>query len=103
MKILIYAAGLALAIGVQPPKISVRELPPGPIPRGGCTESRSGYLGIEESAKNRFQLSREEIGEYILSRTGQGYSLSLYPQENGRIFVIARCESVDAKASRQAR
>lgn len=73
--------------------VSVRELPPEPIPRGTCTQGHSGYLGVEEPTGNRFALSDKELGEYIRSQIKKGYSVSLYPQESGRIFAIAKCES----------
>jgi len=75
----------------QSASIHVRELPPEPIPHGTCTQGHSGYLGVEVS--NRFRLSDEEIGEYVRRQLKEGYSLQLYPQESGRIFSIAACES----------
>jgi hypothetical protein len=91
--------GTATAIALAQSAISIRELPPEPIPRGVCTQSNSGYLGIEEYAKNRFELSNEQIGEYVVARIRQGYSLSLYPQASGRIFAIAQCGSAGTTAS----
>lgn len=101
VKILFYSAVAALALCAQPPVIHVRELPPEPIPKGSCSQSHSGYLGVEEYDKNRFGLSKEEVGAYVISRISQGYSLSLYPQASGRIFAIAQCESTHATGASQ--
>jgi hypothetical protein len=88
-RIVLCASGLALIVSAQ--RISVRELPPEAIPHGSCTQGHSGYLGVE--ASNRFKLSGEEIGKYVVEQLKEGYSLQLYPQESGRIFSIATCES----------
>jgi hypothetical protein len=79
-----------MSIG-QSANISVRELPPEPIPHGTCTKGHSGYLGIESSS--RFKLTEEEIGAYVVQQLKEGYSLKLYPQASGRIFAIATCEA----------
>lgn len=42
--------------------IHVRELPPESILHGTCTQSHSGYLGIEEPASNSFDLTKQEVG-----------------------------------------
>lgn len=84
---------LFATLAMMAQSIHVRELPPEMIPPGSCTESHSGYLGIEEPSKNSFDLTKQEIGNYVLARMKQGYSLSLYPQSNGRIFSIATCEA----------
>jgi hypothetical protein len=94
----IYVVGITLTIEAQQAaNISVRELPPEQIPRGTCTESFSGYLGIEGGGgeQSRFNPSEQEIGRYIAKRMRQGYSLWLYPQASGRIFSIARCEATN--------
>jgi hypothetical protein len=78
-----------------PQKISVRELPPEPIPAGTCKESYSGYLEVPENGKvkNR-DFTSQQIGDYVKKRLSEGYSLSLYPQVSGRLFVFETCESV---------
>jgi hypothetical protein len=95
MKTTILLLSVALILMAQSTTIHIRELPPESIPPGSCTQSRSGYLGVEEYHTNRFKLSKEGIGDYVLGRIDQGYSLSLYPQTSGRIFAIAQCESAE--------
>jgi hypothetical protein len=80
-------------IAQQVPRISVHELPPETIPQGTCKQGHSGYLGVEGTKYNRFDLSEKEIGEYVVKKLSEGYSLSLYPQDSGRIFSIATCEA----------
>jgi hypothetical protein len=74
------------------PKISANELPPEPIPAGACKHSYSGYLETNEHNKARdTNLTSKQIGEYVKQRLGEGYTLALYPQVSGRIFVIETC------------
>jgi hypothetical protein len=103
VKIAAFAGVLALAGSAQDVRISVREVPPEPFPTGSCTQSDSGsgYLRLEGNYTGR-NLSKEQIGGYVLSRLAQGYSVSLYPQVSGRIFAITTCESGGAKASPDA-
>jgi hypothetical protein len=103
MKTTILLLSVALMLMAQSTTVHVRELPPEPIPHGTCTQGHSGYLGVEESDRNRFTLSDNEVGEYVRSQIRQGYSLSLYPQVSGRIFAIAQCESDSANESHQSR
>lgn len=105
VKIATFAGVFVLAGSAQDVRISVREVPPEPFPPGSCTHSYSGagYLHIEGDSKEPYRLSKEQIGEYILSRLGQGYSVTLYPQASGRIFSVTNCESGSAKASVPAR
>jgi hypothetical protein len=74
------------------PKVSVSELPPEPIPVGTCKKSYSGYLEVDEhgNAKDT-NLTSKQIGNYVKQRLSEGYSLSLYPQASGRLFVIETC------------
>jgi len=77
-----------------PEKVSVAEFPPEAIPSGICKQSYSGYLEIQEHGRPKdTNLSSQQIGEYIKKRLGEGYSLSLYPQASGRLFVIESCQS----------
>lgn len=72
--------------------ISIREVPPEEIPAGNCTASTSGYLGIVAPDKSeRTDLTGQEVGEYIKKKLAEGYSVALYPQASGKIFVIATC------------
>ena len=87
---------VALMFLGQSANISVRELPPEPIPHGTCTKGHGGYLGIESSG--RFKLTEEEIGAYVVQHLKEGYSLELYPQVSGRIFSIATCQSTAAQS-----
>jgi hypothetical protein len=98
-KITVLAGLLALAGSAQDVRISVREVPPEPFPAGSCTQSNSGsgYLHLEGDSKEPYKLSKEQIGEYVLSRLGQGYSVTLYPQTSGRIFSVTTCESSSVK------
>jgi len=81
------------------PKITVKMVPPEAIPAGTCKESKSGYLGIE--GKDDAVPNEQQIGEYVKERLAQGYSVTLYPQASGRIYVIAHCEwEVEVKAAR---
>jgi hypothetical protein len=77
-----------------PEKISVTELPPEPVSAGTCQKSYSGYLEIADHKKDKkINFSSEQIGDYVKKRLAEGYSLSLYPQASGRLFIIETCES----------
>ena len=77
-----------------PEKISVTELPPESIPAGTCKESYSGYLEVPDHGKVKdTKFTSQQIGDYVKKRLGEGYSLSLYPQASGRLFVIETCQS----------
>jgi hypothetical protein len=83
-----------LAFSQEPklPKVSVSELPPEPIPAGTCKESYSGYLEIPDHGKGKnTNLSSQEIGDYVKKRLSEGYSLALYPQASGRLFIVETC------------
>jgi hypothetical protein len=74
--------------------VSVKELPPEPIPAGTCKESYSGYLEIPEHDKVKdMNFTPQQIGNYVKKRLSEGYSLSLYSQASGRLFVIETCQS----------
>jgi hypothetical protein len=89
----------ALAQTDNRPTVSIKELPPEAIPVGACTESTAGFLGVvETSGKERTQLSAEEIGKYVSKRLSEGYSIALYPQTSGRIFVTADCHPAKPRA-----
>jgi len=78
----------------QSTKISVTELPPEAIPAGTCKQSYSGYLEIPEHGKAKDKgFTSRQIGDYIKRRLSEGYSLALYPQASGRLFIIETCES----------
>jgi hypothetical protein len=85
-KILVYSALAGMLVAQQSPRVTVRELPPEPIPKGSCKDGHSGYLGVEGTKSSRFDVSEQEIGEYVVTQIRQGYSLTLYPQASGRIF-----------------
>jgi len=81
------------------PTVSVSELPPEQIPAGTCKESYSGYLEItQDGLTKNTNLSAQQIGDYVKKRLGDGYSLSLYPQASGRLFVIENCQANHANA-----
>jgi hypothetical protein len=84
-----------------PSNIYATEFPPESIPSGTCRESYSGYLEISEDGKikNR-DFTSQQIGDYVKKRLSEGYSLSLYPQASGRLFVFETCESQKAKVAR---
>jgi hypothetical protein len=76
-----------------PQKISIAEVPPEPIPAGSCKESYSGYLEISDHGKPKgMDLTPQQIGSYVKKRLNEGYSLSMYPQASGRLFVIETCQ-----------
>jgi hypothetical protein len=82
----------AVACGLSQPAITAKEVPPEAIPSGTCTESTSGFLGVVgKDKKERTKLTPQEIGEYVSKRLSEGYSVALYPQASGRIFVAADC------------
>ncbi len=88
----------ALTLSAQEPKlpqkISITELPPEPIPAGTCKASYSGYLEVQEHGKAKdVNLTSRQIGDYAKKRLSEGYSLLLYPQASGRLFIIETCES----------
>jgi|HubBroStandDraft_4_1064222.scaffolds.fasta_scaffold275914_2 hypothetical protein len=85
----------------KPPlTISVGELPPEKIPPGTCKESYSGYLEIDEHGRTKdTNLGDQEIGGYVKKRLGEGYSLALYPQASGRLFVIETCHTENSSAA----
>lgn len=74
--------------------ISVNELPPEAIPAGTCKNSYSGYLEVQEHGKPKdVDLAAQQIGDYVKKRLSEGYSLSLYPQTSGRLFIIETCQT----------
>jgi len=84
------------AVAADPPQssISVRELPPEAIPAGTCTKSVSGHLEFKNGSKTQnTNVTAKQIGEYVADRLKAGYSLAMYPQVSGRVFVIETCES----------
>jgi len=93
MKTIVFAVVIAaVAFGQAKPTVTVKEIPPEAIPAGTCTESRSGYLGIvDKDKKERTKLTDQEIGQYMSKRLAEGYSVTLYPQASGKVFVIATC------------
>lgn len=77
-----------------PKRVSVSELPPEPIPVGTCKQSYSGYLEIPARKKVKdTNFTSQEIGDYVNKRLSEGYSLSMYPQASGRLFVVETCSS----------
>lgn len=86
-------SALAFSQESKSPKVSgVAEAPPEPIPAGTCKQSYSGYLEFQEHGKAKnTNLTSQEIGNYVKKRLSEGYSLSLYPQASGRLFVIETC------------
>lgn len=77
------------------PKVSVvTELPPESIPGGNCKASYSGYLEVTDHGKTKdINFTSQQVGDYIKKRLSEGYSLSLYPQASGRLFVFEICQS----------
>lgn len=91
--VILALATATMAIPQERPTITVKELPPEAIPAGTCTESLSGYLGVEKNGKTTSTYTPKQIGDYVAKRLSQGYSVTLYPQPNGRVFAIATCQS----------
>lgn len=75
------------------PNATVKVLPPEPFPVGTCETDASGYLATTKSGETETHLTDKQLGEYVRIRLSQGYSVALYPQVSGKIFVIATCES----------
>jgi hypothetical protein len=74
--------------------ISIRALPPEAIPVGTCTSTTASYLVIGKGDKpSDYKLSDKQIGEYVRIRMAQGYSVELYPQDSGKIYVVATCHA----------
>jgi hypothetical protein len=87
---------LSLLAFSQEPKlsVSVSELPPEPFPIATCKNSYSGYLEVSERGKVKAtNLTSQQIGDYVKKRLSEGYSLSLYPQASGRLFITETCQS----------
>jgi hypothetical protein len=93
--ILIVVISVAAVAGDQlQTTISIKALPPEAIPVGTCTSSTASYLVIGKGNKpSDFKLSDKQIGEYARIRMAQGYSVELYPQDRGKIYVVATCHA----------
>lgn len=80
-------------VGQQPQtSININEVPPEAIPAGTCKASYSGYLEVPEHKKiKNMNFTNQQIGDYVNKRLGEGYSLALYPQASGRLFIIETC------------
>jgi hypothetical protein len=79
-------------------RVKVMETPPEAIPVGTCQKSYSGYLEVQDHGKIKdVKISTQQIGDYVKKRLGEGYSLSLYPQASGRVFIIETCEATAAQ------
>jgi hypothetical protein len=75
------------------PTVTVSELPPEPIPTGTCRKSYSGYLEIPARGKVKdTNFTSQQVGDYVKKRLSEGYSLALYPQASGRLFVVETCQ-----------
>ena len=99
-RIILFACFLfsALTLSAQEPKlpqkISVTELTPEPIPAGTCKKSYSGYLEVPDHGKAKStNFTSQQVGDYVKKRLSEGYSLSLYPQASGRLFIIENCQT----------
>jgi len=106
MQAKIFVFALLLAVGTIPravaqtqspsqssPHITVTEMPPEAIPPGTCKQSYSGYLEVPDRGKTKNkEFTPQQIGDYVNKRLGEGYSLSLYPQVSGRLFIIETCQ-----------
>ena len=87
-------ASVAMAGEKTRTTMSFRALPPEVIPVGTCTSSTASYLVIGKGDKpSHFKLSDKQIGEYARIRMAQGYSVELYPQDSGKIYVVATCHA----------
>jgi hypothetical protein len=74
--------------------VSVKDLPPEDVPAGNCRADEHGYLGIgKEGNVRETKFTDKQIGEYVRIRLDQGYSIALYPQASGKIYVIGTCHS----------
>lgn len=75
------------------PTITVTELPETDVTWGSCKDSTSGYLG---DGKNEVPTA-SQLGEYTTKRLSEGYSIKMWPQPKGRVFVVATCEHAEAE------
>jgi hypothetical protein len=75
------------------PHVSIKELLPESIPAGTCKDDASGFLTVTKNGKTETHLTDKQLGEYVRVRLSQGYTVTLYPQASGDIFVFATCES----------
>ena len=96
--VLLYACFAAPLLAESPAQlpsaVKVTETPPEAIPVGTCQHSYSGYLEVQENGKVKvMNLTSPQIGDYVKKRLNEGYSLSLYPQASGRLFIIETCQS----------
>jgi hypothetical protein len=97
MKLVLLMALLAggfLFLPAQQTTIRIRPLPPEAIPTGTCSAGDTGMIGIvEKDGSERTALTDEELGKWVSKKLKEGYSIMLYPQPNGRIFSVTRCEA----------
>ena len=93
LAVLILLSAISFSQNSNQPTVSVKELPPEAIPAGTCKGSYSGYLEIPERGKMKdMNFTPQQIGDYVKKRLSAAYSLSLYSQASGRLFVIESCQ-----------
>jgi hypothetical protein len=87
-------AGGLLFLHAQQTTMRIRPLPPEAVPTGDCSAGDTGFIGIvEKDGSERTTLTDEEIGKWVSKKLKEGYSVMLYPQPNGRIFSVTKCEA----------
>jgi hypothetical protein len=73
------------------PAISIKLLPPAPVPAGTCKEDEYGYLDTSKGSNQWVPFTSVELGSYVADRVKQGFIVTVYPQPNGRLWVAATC------------
>jgi hypothetical protein len=89
---LLSCATLAQQTGTtSKPTIYVVQRPPNAVPKGSCTFGESGLLQNSDGHNHFTARTPAEVSDYITDRMKKGFVVTLYPQPDGIIFVIATC------------
>ena len=73
------------------PAVSMKMMPPDPIPHGSCNQDEFGYLDTGDGPNHWKPYGADELGEYLDDRAKKGFVVTVYPQPNGRLWVYAAC------------
>ena len=102
MKMLIAAIATLTVIGVaqtpspiRKPTITVTPLPSESVPTGSCKlllpNGEEGYLQDSDGHNHFTPANAKDVSDYLQAALHRGLVVTIYPQPNGRIFVIATC------------
>jgi hypothetical protein len=79
----------------EKPQIHVTMLPSEDVPVGSCKLDEplgeAGYLENSDGKNNVTPYTPDQVGEYLASALKRGLVVTLYPQPDGKIFVVATC------------